>query len=107
MFTNELVPGRVRYAWVGTRAHARRPASGLLLRLLLLLGFLLVLVVLVQGTAGGPERGAFLAADDGAARPSDHRALELAVLLGRSLLRSRALCLGLFGGESSAGRRGE
>ena len=87
MFTNELFPGES-----GTRGSGR---------------FLLVLVVLVQGTAGGPERGAFLAADDGAARPSDHRALKLAVLLGRSLLRSRALCLGLFGGESSAGRRGE
>src|SRR5205823_3033944 len=91
----------------GRGAHAQRPAAGLLLRLLLLLGFLLVLVVLVESAPSGPECGAFLAADDGATRPSDHRALELAVLLGRSLLCSRALCLGLFCGEGGAGRRGE
>src|SRR2546428_13081604 len=105
MFTNELVPGRVRSALVGTRPPCQRPDAGLLLRLLLLLRFFLVLVVLVQRAAGGAERRPLLAADDGAAGPSDDRALELAVLLRRGLLRSRALRLRLFFGESGAGRR--
>src|SRR5256885_16394328 len=104
MFTNELVPGRVRAALVGTRRPCQRPADGLLLRLLLLLRFLLVLVVLVQRAAGRSERRPHLAADDGAAGPSDDGALQLAVLLRRSLLSTRALRLRSFFGERSAAR---
>src|SRR5207245_9113129 len=104
MFTNELVPGRVLAALVGTRRPCQRPADGLLLRLLLLLRFLLVLVVLVQRAAGRSERRSLLAADDGAAGPSDDRALQLAVLLRRGLLRSRALRLRPSFGRCGAGR---
>src|SRR5882724_7810527 len=79
----------------------------LLLCLLLRLGFLLVLVVLVEGSARRPHRRAFLPADHRAASAAHDGALGLAVLLLRRL-RLRVLpllWLGFFRGTAAAGEQ--
>src|SRR5882724_8404737 len=79
----------------------------LLLCLLLRLGFLLVLVVLVEGSAGRPHRRAFLPADHRAASAAHDGALGLAVLLLRRLRLGvlPLLWLGFFRGTDAAGQQ--